>query len=103
MRIFSLDISMHRIVNATYMQLEVGSVHATSVQTITNLDLNGSCEMPTTFFFKKARWQSFFKSDTRDSVMAGIVVGTRQPFMMPCPIADSPWATELEAVTLCRN
>lgn len=51
-RIFPLHIFMHRLVNATCMQLEVGSVHAMIVQTITNLDLNDFCEMPTTFFYK---------------------------------------------------
>ena len=35
------------------MQLEVGAVHAMIVKTITNLDLNDSCEKPTTFFLQR--------------------------------------------------
>ena len=61
--------------------------------------------MPKTFFFLNGKVAlSFLKLDTRDLVTtAGIADRTRQPFMMPCPIADSPWVTELEAVTYCRN
>lgn len=56
------------------MQLEEGSVHAMIVQTITNLDLNDSCEMPTTFFYK-GKMAKLLKSDTRDSVTTAGICG----------------------------